>query len=260
MTPTVPSGLRAALSRTGVTKSRVLGALERVGIDDETLVERLPAGLVDSVARTVPGDHALYDVDSGRTQAFLHGLGSVYVNDTARFEDGAVDPADRERVKAAVMETLSALTDPETGERVLSVHDGDDLNPEDEFAPDVVVEGVEGYHVKSALDDDAVSDADGIAAYHRPEGVFFAWGPSIAAGTALDGATVVDVAPTVLHGVGEPVPAATQGRVLTEIFEPGSPPATRAVSRQDHGSSTGTADGSATSEEVEERLRGLGYL
>ncbi|SMO53817.1 alkaline phosphatase family protein [Halorubrum cibi] len=260
LTPKESSGVRAALSRTGVTKARVLGALERVGIDDETLVERLPASVVDGVARTVPGDHALYDVDFARTKAFLHGLGSVYVNDTARFDDGAVDPADRDRIKAEVMEALSTLTDPATGDAVLSVHDGDDLNPEDEFAPDVVVEGVEGYHVKPGLGDDAVVDAEGIAAYHRPEGVFFARGPSIAAGTAIEGATVVDVAPTLLHGLGEPVPAAAQGQVLTEVFESGSSPATRDVSRQDHGSSTEATRGLESDEAVEERLRGLGYL
>nr|WP_231741190.1 hypothetical protein [Halorubrum sp. CBA1125] len=243
-----------------MTKSRVLGALARVGIDDETLVERLPASVVDSVARTVPGDHALYDVDSERTEAFLHGLGSVYVNDTARFDVGAVDPSERDRVKAEVMEALSTLRDPATGDAVLSVHDGDDLNPGDEFAPDVVVEGVEGYHVKPGLEDDAVVDADGIAAYHRPDGVFFARGPSIKAGTAVEGATVVDVAPTLLHGLGEPVPAAAQGTVLTEVFEPESPPATREVSRQDRGSSNGATDRLESDEAVEERLRGLGYL
>ena len=260
LTPTTPSGLRAALSKTGVTKNRVLGAFERVGIDDELLVEHLPRSLVEAAARTVPGDHALYDIDSERTQAFLHGLGSVYVNDAARFEDGAVDPADRDRVKADVIETLSALTDPETGRQVLSVFDGAELNPADEFAPDVVVEGVEEYHVESTLDETAVVDADGIAAYHRPEGVFFAWGPSVAAGASPDDATVVDVAPTLLHGLGEAVPAAAQGRVLSEIFDADSAPAARDVTRRDHGSTGGTTDGPETDEAVEERLRGLGYL
>ena len=254
------TGVRAALSRTGVTKSRVLDALSRVGIDDETLVDRLPGRVVDRVARAVPGDHALYDADAERTRAFLHGLGSVYVNDTARFDDGAVDLADVDRVKAEVMTTLSALTDPETGDPVLSVTDGDELNPEDEFAPDVVVEGLPGYHVKPGLADEAVVDADGIAGYHRPEGVFFARGPSIAPGARVEGASVVDVAPTLLHGLGEPVPTAAQGRVLTEAFEPGSPPATRGVTERDRGASDAATDGPGSDEAVEERLRGLGYL
>lgn len=260
LTPKDSTGTRGVLSRAGVSKSSVLNALERVGIDDETIVDRLPASLVDSVARAVPGDHALYDADTERTRAFLHGLGSVYVNDTARFDDGAVDPAERAQVKAEVMSALSELTDPETGERVLSVHDGDDLNPEDEFAPDVVVEGVEGYHVKPGLADEAVVDADGIAGYHRPEGVIFARGPSIAADVAVEGATVVDVAPTLLHGLGEPVPAAAHGRVLTELFEPGSPPAEREVVELDRGSSDAATGGPGSDEAVEERLRGLGYL
>jgi predicted AlkP superfamily phosphohydrolase/phosphomutase len=260
LTPTRPSGLRAVLSRAGLTKDRILGAFNRLGIQDETLVERLPQSVVDAAAETVPGDHALYDVEAEQTQAFLHGLGSVYVNDTARFESGAVDPEDRETVKNKVMRTLSNLTDPATGEPVLSVHDGDQLNPDDDSAPDVVVEGAEGYHVKSTLAEELLGAADGIAAYHRPEGVFFAWGPSIKAGAAPTAATVVDVAPTLLHALDEPVPAATQGRVLQEVFADGSDPAEQPVSTATRGASTSTDPDVEASEEVEERLRGLGYL
>jgi Uncharacterized conserved protein len=43
LTPKESSGVRAALAQTGMTKSRLLGALERVGIDDETLVRATAA-------------------------------------------------------------------------------------------------------------------------------------------------------------------------------------------------------------------------
>jgi predicted AlkP superfamily phosphohydrolase/phosphomutase len=260
LTPKEPGGLRALLSRSGLTKERVLGSFERLGIDDETLVGLLPRRLVDAAARQIPGDHALYDVESEQTRAFLHGLGSVYINDRERFESGAVDPADRESVKEEVMTTLSALTDPATDEPVLSVHDGDKLNPEDDYAPDVVVEGVDGYHVKSALGSNLLESADGIAGYHRPQGVFFAWGESIEAGATPTEATVVDVAPTLLHELGEPVPTATHGRVLQEVFETGSAPAERSVATVTHGPTASTEGDTDASEEVEERLRGLGYL
>jgi predicted AlkP superfamily phosphohydrolase/phosphomutase len=260
LTPKEPTGLRALLSHAGLTKERVIDAFERVGIDDETLVEHLPRSLVEAAAGQVPGDHALYDVDADRTRAFLHGLGSVYVNDTGRFESGAVAPGDRTSVKRAVMDVLSGLTDPETGEPVLSVHDGDELNPRDEYAPDVVVEGTEGYHVKSALADDPFGEPDGVAAYHRPQGVFFAHGPSIAAGATPDSATVVDLAPTLLHDIGDPVPEATDGRVLTEVFARGSPPAERPVTSRATESAESDAAAPGSSPEVEERLRGLGYL
>lgn len=259
LTPKEPTGLRGALSRIGLTKAEVLGAFERVGIDDETLINRLPKSVVARAARRVPGDHALYDVEYEQTQAFLHGLGSVYVNDTDRFDHGAVAPAERASVTAALKEALSELTDPETGERVLAVHDGDDLHPGDEFAPDLVVEARRGYHVEPSLAADSFSDPEGTAAYHRQRGVFFALGPSIASGVTPEDATVVDVAPTVLHSVGEPVPAATQGRVLEEIFATESSPANRSVVTENYGGSTASGEGE-TSDAVEERLRGLGYL
>lgn len=56
------------------------------------------------------------------------------------------------------------------------------------------------------------------AMWHRPYGVFFAWGNGVARAKRVDGATVYDVAPTVLAAMGYPKPADMKGRVLTEAF------------------------------------------
>lgn len=257
LTPKQQGGLRALLRRAGLTN--VLGVFDRIGLDGGTLGELLPQRLGGGAAR-VPGDHALSDVESEETQAFLHGLGSVYVNDTVRFEGGAVDPENRERVKTEVMDVLSDLTDPDSGEHLLSVRDGDELHPEDDFAPDVVVEGTDGYHVRSDLGDALVEPASDIAAFHRPEGAFVAWGESIEAGATPTEATVVDVAPTLLHGLGEAIPMAAHGRVLREVFADGSEPAERSVAAVDYGPAGSTGTGVDASDEMERRLRGLGCL
>ena len=52
------------------------------------------------------------------------------------------------------------------------------------------------------------------------EGVLIASGPAFRAGAAPEGATLLDIAPTVLHLLGVPVPADMDGRVLTEILDP----------------------------------------
>ena len=273
------TGTRSTLSQIGLSKSRVMNLLSRVGIDDDDLVSVLPRSLVEQVADRIPGGHELHDVDYTRTEAFVHGSGNLYINDAERFATGPVDPADREAKKREIAEALSSVTDPETGTEVLTVHDGADLFPTDDRSPDLVLEASEGYKPSLGLYDtrfsaEGVHDAD-----HHPEGIFFAYGPDVAPGSRSADAAVVDVAPTVLHGLGQGIPHDTDGRVLSEIFADGSPTAERPIETREYAAEARAgdpADGSGSDpgrdgtdetvadeeefEEVENRLRGLGYL
>ncbi len=56
---------------------------------------------------------------------------------------------------------------------------------------------------------------------HEPDGIFVAAGPHIEKGGRIAGASVLDLAPTVLHYLGFPVAEDMDGKVLTGIFEPG---------------------------------------
>src|SRR5262249_62286959 len=55
----------------------------------------------------------------------------------------------------------------------------------------------------------------------RPQGVFMAAGAGIASGRVLPAAEIVDVAPTLLHSLGLPVPADLEGRVVEGCYEAG---------------------------------------
>lgn len=57
------------------------------------------------------------------------------------------------------------------------------------------------------------------ASWHRPLGVLVMAGPGIAKGTPVHGATLLDIAPTILTLLGQPVGADMDGRVLVEAFE-----------------------------------------
>ncbi|WP_049996570.1 alkaline phosphatase family protein [Halococcus sediminicola] len=262
LTPKSDTGTRSTLSRIGLTKERVLGALGSIGLDTNDLAKRLPRALVDRLAAEIPGDNVRYDVDYGKTTAFVHAQGTLYVNDTERFEQGIVRPNRVADLKEELTRTLTRVRDPDTGERVLDVHDGDDLFPTDDASPDLVVEPHEGYYVKPSLSETVFSDPGAHAADHRPEGIFLAEGPDIETGATPTDASVFDVAPTVLHSMGEPVPATADGRVLDELFAPDSPPTERAVDTADvarSGEAASTA-GEGDFGDVEERLRGLGYV
>ncbi len=261
------SGTRRTFEGLGIDRDRVLGALDRVGVDQKTILSHLPRSLVDRVASQLPGDDVLYDVDFSATQAFVHGPGNVYVNDTERFDSGIVPPEEVSEVTDAVANVLRSITDPATGEGVLEVVDGDELFPADPDSPDLAIEGHDGYEaVNSWRGRGVLSEAGTMAAGHRMDGVLLAWGDSIEAGAAPTDATVYDLAPTLLHDLGEPVPDRVDGRVLTELFAPGTVPAETAVrtaADAEAGNAPATADGADSADDmgsVEERLRGLGYM
>jgi predicted AlkP superfamily phosphohydrolase/phosphomutase len=93
---------------------------------------------------------------------------------------------------------------------------------------------------------------------HRMHGILVASGPEIRAGETITDARIVDLAPTILHLMGLPVPDDMDGRVLTETLTTPRPVEFRAVSVDDAGAEAGLSEEEST--EVEERLRALGYL
>ncbi|WP_247004865.1 alkaline phosphatase family protein [Halosolutus gelatinilyticus] len=253
-------GARGSLASLGLTKSTVLDALDRVGITPDALVEHLPKGVVDSVAEQIPGDHGLYDVDFDETVAFAHDPSQIYVNDTERFDRGIVPPEQVESVKRDVAAALSDVTDPETGTRVLDVRDGDELFPTDPDSPDLIAVGRGEYEEKTSVADEPFEPAGDKAASHRSEGIFLAWGPTVDEGVSVEGASVVDVAPTVCHGAGVPVPEAADGRVLEAVFDSSSVGAVENRRYDAQSADTSNDPDDENFDGVEDRLRGLGYL
>ena len=67
---------------------------------------------------------------------------------------------------------------------------------------------------------------------HKKEGVLIGYGPNIEQGVEIRDAKIHDIAPTVLHMLGLPVPDDMDGRVLKGIFAEDCEPARREVSYQ----------------------------
>ena len=99
---------------------------------------------------------------------------------------------------------------------------------------------------------------------HREDGVVVMAGPGIERGVRLDGASILDVTPTVLAALGIPVGEDMDGRPLSAAFAPGwlreHPVAF--VETHETGEEAGDAEPipSPVDEEVLERLRTLGYI
>jgi len=101
----------------------------------------------------------------------------------------------------------------------------------------------------------------GYRGLHAPFGVFLAAGGGFRRGAQTRGMTILDVAPTLLYALGEPVPLDMDGKVGVSSFEAAwleaHPP--RYIDA-DTSLDPLTAPPGEISEEMLERLRSLGYL
>jgi len=100
------------------------------------------------------------------------------------------------------------------------------------------------------------------AHWHRPEGILLAWGYGVRPGRLPD-ASVVDVTPTILYAMGEPVGADMDGTVLRSLFTDAflrRAVATVPTYEPEHRPEGATPVTSEVDEEVREILRSLGYV
>ncbi|MEJ2720474.1 MAG: alkaline phosphatase family protein [bacterium] len=116
------------------------------------------------------------------------------------------------------------------------------------------------------LEVDAVKSgivAVGQSGKHQMDGVLIAWGPYIKRGLTVH-ARLVDIAPTVLALMGLPVPDDMEGRVLSEMIDPGfiaEHPVQHISSFEDYiDRRENVAVKEVNEEEMLEKLRALGYV
>jgi predicted AlkP superfamily phosphohydrolase/phosphomutase len=121
-------------------------------------------------------------------------------------------------------------------------------------------EANEGYDPKSEVHYNRVCSGGHEEA---PDGIIIVSGKDIAAKAELMGASVFDIAPTVLAIMGVPVGQDMPGRVLTEIIRPeffASHPVTSVPSYSTGRGHSEIPVRSPMSEALKEKLKGLGYI
>jgi len=212
-------------------------------------------------------------IDWARTRAYGGSLAeqAIYVNVRGREPEGIVEPdGEYRKVCEEIERGLLALRDPQTGEQVVDrVYRKEEVfrGEQSGSSPDLIVRA-EDYGCK--LTDyiyprHLIETERWHSGSHREEGILLVMGEGVEAGARLDGAKIVDVAPTVLHLLGVPVPEAMEGRPLEEAMTP-SYRAHHPVVYEERGVAATEAreEREAVSEEeaeeVRERLRGWGYL
>jgi predicted AlkP superfamily phosphohydrolase/phosphomutase len=211
------------------------------------------------------------DVDWTQTQAFSIGsFGQVYINLAGVHPQGIVQPGDDyEALRERIAEEALALRDPHTHEPLVErvyrreeIYSGSYVGR----TPDLIVQP-RGWEYMAFGHADfgsnrLVEPIVGLSGHHRPDGMLILAGAGVAPGTQLEGANIMDLAPTILHTLGLAVPQDLDGRVLSEAFDTRSPGARPVVYSQadvykDHDSEPALSD--EESEQVQDKLRGWGY-
>jgi len=254
--------LKTGLFRAGLTPASIWHLVERTGLQNYVWQ------VSKSTRNKVVGKFLSFDdVDWSHTLAYSIGhVGQIYINLKGREPEGIVEPGEEYvAVRQQVIDALKDLRYPTTDQPLVDeVIPGDQVvhGPFAGRSPDVHVV-LDGYRAIAfplfATDSHIVTrQIRGDSGCHRRDGIFIARGPEVRTGKMVESARILDLAPTILHLMGLPVPADMDGRVLTETLSTSRP-----VERQSASPASGDVDAGLSAEEtaeVEGRLRSLGYL
>ncbi len=216
------SQLRYLLYRLGFTPLRVYGLLRRLGFGDMMRGEvRKNSGIMQEINSKF--FLSFRDVDWTRTRAYSNGYaGPIFVNLKGREPQGIVAPgAEYDRVLAEIIADLRSIKEPDTGlPFVGEIHRGSDVYHGEhmEQAPDLLFFARDWKYAGLGLVEFPtnawLADSPDRSGHHRMDGILFLSGPGIRSGYRIQGASIMDVAPTVLALLGAPIPDNMDGRVL----------------------------------------------
>jgi len=220
----------------------------------------------------------LSDVDWTKTRAYSTGgtqVGQVFINLMSREPAGIVKPGkEYEELRNFLVTKLRELRDPENDEKIVDeVFKREEIyqGPYTEQAADLIfpMKGMTYYTHERAQFGPNPNKLTEPAFYvnmdsatHRMNGIVVVTGPYIKKDTVIDDAKITDLAPTILHILNVPIPKDMDGRVLKEMFEPGSDPAEREISYVEPSKRKVKRRKLSREEEkeIEKRLKALGYL
>jgi predicted AlkP superfamily phosphohydrolase/phosphomutase len=198
-------------------------------------------------------------VDFEASQAWQLRYGCLYVN-ADRFDAPTVD--DPDALRSELRERLAALTD--DGDSVFaSVHTPEEVyaDPDpDAMLPDLIARPGSGYLPLRAFSPrgDPVIDMPGHDHYdHRYEGFVAADGPLFASGS-VEGMSIVDVLPTILYALGEPLAPDFDGDPRTDMLRSDAEP--RVLDSTDVPDPKTRNDDRDRGGVAREQLQNLGYL
>jgi len=174
-------------------------------------------------------------IDWNKSKILPYGEGVVYLNPHAFSSE-----EDKDAFREVLIEELRRIREPKTGEplakkvfRKEEIYKGKYIDQ----APDILILPNEGYEITCSFrfggEWNYSIKESGWSGTHALHGIFIAYGPDVKKGCEVEGVRIYDIAPTILHLYGLPIPRDMDGRVLEEIFEEGSEMARRPIMYRD---------------------------
>lgn len=204
-------------------------------------------------------------IDWGNTVAYAADQHRIYLNLQGRDPCGTVEPDAYDDVLAQIEQDLAGLADEQGRPIPAQVYRGrvEYGGPFVEQGPDLLL-FLDRFHcdLSNGLGGDRITGPSRrLSGTHHPDGTLIVHGPGVHAGHRLQ-AEIVDIAPTILHALEAPIPAASDGQPIWDAFEEQSAFGQRPVRTI---TSTGESHTEHTWSEEEEsqimdRLRDLGYV
>lgn len=219
--------------------------------------------------------HGITAIDWGQTLCYRVPLQvpveGIMVNLKGRQPQGIVEPGQEyDSVRKRVIELMSQVVDPETGQPVVEAcYLREDIycGPFVEELPDIFLLLRPGYKGDGQLDTGPVSattqaELERFRGNHTMDGIFMASGPAVRSGVTLQGANLIDVAPTLLYLMDIPIPEDMDGRGLTGAIREEHLRAwpMRVTAEVLPGQSSERAFTADEEREILDRLTGLGYV
>lgn len=254
--------LKAAAFHLGLTPAGVYHMIETIGL------QNLATRVSKQTRNEVVGRFLSFDsVDWSRTVAYSMGhVGQIYLNVAGREPQGIVTPENYARLRQEVIDALQELRDEDGRPLVtrLILREETYQGPYAEKGPDIHLV-LDDYNMIAfpmfATNNDVIADQiRGDSGSHRREGIFIAHGPDVRANTQLDEVSILDLAPTVMALLGQPVPQIMDGRVLQEVFSQPLAVSVADTTEDDAAVRQSQALEDDDTRQIEDRLRSLGYL
>ncbi len=258
------------LQPSAVRKSRLFYRAMSAG-ESSTAQRLLPQSLRSAVRRRIRRRRSSFRsplgeaIDWSKTRAYFASIPGqgIYINAKDREGRGVVEHGIKyQEVKQRILDLIqeeAARFD--KGIEIQFTLKEERQGPCAELAPDIHFRlnhfGILGRPILGArrIWDDAQKTPIG---FHRPEGIFCAWGEDVRQGAALPEAHMRDVAPTIFHLLDLPVPDYFQGEVLHAVWK--SPHSERRVQIDRTKPPSGMPRKSTGEDEILTGLRIQGYF
>ncbi|MCS6884257.1 MAG: alkaline phosphatase family protein [Acidobacteriota bacterium] len=255
-------------------KAKLKSLLRKAGILEEAIAayrklrrpfeNRIEYGTKKLNSQAAFTETYLNQVDWQRTVAYYTLDGGIRLNLRGREPHGWIEEHRAAELKEEIRAKLLAQRYPNGTaifRYVLTQEEAYD-GPYSRYAPDLILSADHAGYNGPLKGNPFLRPCNHNSGEHTPYGILFAYGAKIRCNTVVEGAKLIDIAPTVLYYLDEPLTMEMDGRVLTELF---TPEFNRSRQIKRTGSSYRNASEASTAttfedDSVAEKLRSLGYI